>query len=259
MKGIFENKELKIIGVETMDMRAYEPMFHSHGEIFYVSEGRISVNIDGNKRELTSGDMCVVFPYAIHSYEPIGKVKALYVLFSTESAGEFAETLLSWRAENPFLEKGDEYLPLIKKAILYSKGNTPSEQKAAGAYLRAILGEFTVNTELKDMRSANPDTIRAILSYCSEHFCENISLKNIADSVFVSERYITGIFAQRIGCSFRKYINNLRIQKAVELMENTSMRITDVMYECGFKNQSTFNKVFLEEKGMTPREYRKGC
>ena len=105
MKGMFENKELKIIGVETMDMRAYEPMFHSHGEIFYVSEGRISVNIDGNKRELTSGDMCVVFPYAIHSYEPIGKVKALYVLFSTESAGEFAETLLSWRAENPFLEK----------------------------------------------------------------------------------------------------------------------------------------------------------
>ncbi len=115
MKGIFENKELKIIGVETDNMHAYEPMFHSHGEIIYVSDGSLGVNIDGNKRVMEPGDMCVVFPYAIHSYEPIEKVSTMYVLFSTESMGEFSDVLLSKRMENPFLENTQNLLPLLKK------------------------------------------------------------------------------------------------------------------------------------------------
>ncbi len=114
-----------------------------------------------------------------------------------------------------------------------------------------------MSARLKDVKASDMDTVRSVLGYCSEHFCDDITVKDVADKVYVSERYVTKIFAEKVGCSFRDYINNLRMSKAVNLIKGTSMRITDIMYECGFKNQSTFNKVFLEEMGCTPREYRR--
>lgn len=256
MKGVFEKKDLKITGVITDRIKPYEPMFHSHGEILYVSDGNLAVNIDGNKRLLSSGEMCIVFPYAVHSYEPVGRVGASYVLFSAESAGEFADILFSKKPANPFFIETGVLLMLIEKVIQYSCDNSDIMQKTTGAYLKALLGEILSLTELYDVKKSEVDTVCAVMSYCSEHYCEDIKVKDVAENVFVSERYVTKIFAEKVGCSFRDYINSLRVSRVKYLINNNSMRITDIMYECGFKNQSTFNRVFLEVMGCSPREYR---
>ncbi len=257
VKAVFENKELKIIAFETTNMQTYEPMFHPHGEILYVAEGKLSVAIDGKRRELTSGEMSVVFPYAIHSYEVIDYAKIICILFSTESIGEFSEILLSKIPHNPFLEDADLQVTLIQKVLSYSRGDNPLMHKVCGAYLKALIGEILLKLELKDTTAADCQLVRRVMNYCAEHFCEDIDVDKVCKAAFVSKRYVSKIFAEKLGCSFRDYINTLRISKAKQLLKDTSIAITDVMFECGFKNQSTFNRVFLEETGYSPREFKK--
>lgn len=60
-----------------------------------------------------------------------------------------------------------------------------------------------------------------------------------------------------LGMPFRKYINMLRISEAKKLLENTNIRIVDITLECGYKNQSSFNRIVYEENGCSPKEYHK--
>lgn len=95
-----------------------------------------------------------------------------------------------------------------------------------------------------------------ILSFCSAHYKEDLSIKRLSRELFLSESYITKTFSHKLGCSFREYINGLRIQDAKMLLQSTDMKIIDIMYTSGFNNQSGFNRVFLQETGLSPRAYR---
>ena len=257
MRGIFESKEIEIEAFTTDALKTYAPMFHSHGEILYVTEGTVTVTVDGRRKELLSDELCVVFPYCVHSYEPQTGAEVSVVLFSLENVGEFSEVLLSSVPHNPFFENSSYMYPLMKKILSLSKESNSLCRKTRDAYLKALLGELLINMELSDRNTSDANVVRAVLEYCSEHFMENISIKSVAGNIFVSERYITKIFAEKVGCSFRNYINALRINRAKQLINETTLGITDIMYECGVRNQSTFNRVFLEEVGVSPRIYRK--
>ena len=257
MRGILESKKIKIEAFTTDALKTYAPMFHSHGEILYVTEGTVTVTVDGRRKELLSDELCVVFPYCVHSYEPQTGAKVSVVLFSSENVGEFSEVLLSSVPHNPFYENSSYMYPLMKRILSLSKENNSLCRKTCDAYLKALLGELLINMELSDRNTSDANVVRAVLEYCSEHFMENISIKSVAGNIFVSERYITKIFAEKVGCSFRNYINALRINRAKQLINETTLGITDIMYECGFRNQSTFNRVFLDEVGVSPRIYRK--
>lgn len=98
--------------------------------------------------------------------------------------------------------------------------------------------------------------MQKILLYCAEHFSEEISVKSISGALYVSRSYVTKIFSSKLKFPFREYINILRISKAKKLLDDTDKRIIDIMYECGFQNQSSFNRVFYKQCNMTPQEFR---
>jgi two-component system response regulator YesN len=65
------------------------------------------------------------------------------------------------------------------------------------------------------------------------------------------------VFSGKLKIGFREYINFLRISHAKTLLVETDMKVLAIMLECGFRNQSTFNRIFSEVCGVSPRTYRK--
>ena len=57
--------------------------------------------------------------------------------------------------------------------------------------------------------------------------------------------------------SFVDFISSQRVFNACQALTGSSKPITEIAYECGFRNQSTFNRVFREQTGVTPREFRR--
>ena len=59
------------------------------------------------------------------------------------------------------------------------------------------------------------------------------------------------------GVSFRDFLNSLRIEKAKGLLRSSDSTVLAIALECGFKNESTFHRVFLDVTGTTPAKYKK--
>jgi two-component system response regulator YesN len=87
----------------------------------------------------------------------------------------------------------------------------------------------------------------------------NVHLSNtmIADACNISDSYLSFIFKTKTGVNLNNYISEYRIDKAVELMENTDMLIRDISIECGILSINSFNRLFKKYKGISPQEFRK--
>ena len=253
MKPSFEKNNVILSVAKIKGFKPYVPMFHKHMELVYVLNGKLNMCIDGQETELNEGEVSIAFPYTIHSYERADDIEAVIVLFSPEAVNLFNNEVFHNKPVCPYVKKNDKIGILVERLVEYA-GN---DEKLAQAYLNTIMGEVLKSLKLVKTENMDVSSAQQVLIYCSEHYFEDISIKNVATALFLSESYVTKIFSNKLGCSFREYINTLRVNEAKKLLSNTEMKIIEIMYACGFKNQSSFNRVFYEETGLTPKEYRK--
>ncbi len=69
--------------------------------------------------------------------------------------------------------------------------------------------------------------------------------------------YINVLFKDETGSTIKKYISGVRIENAKQMIRQDYDRIAEIAEKCGYANANYFAKVFREETGMTPLEYRK--
>ena len=93
--------------------------------------------------------------------------------------------------------------------------------------------------------------------YADEKFCENITLRELAVTYHMNEKYIGRLFSREMGTSFIEYCNSLRLQKAEELLSRKDVKIIDTALDSGFNNVSYFNRIFKKKHGISPTEYKK--
>lgn len=115
---------------------------------------------------------------------------------------------------------------------------------------------------LDSLKADTPDTpmhwaVAALQHYAEENYIQDLSLKDIAKLYHVNHQYIGKLFKEQTGCTFRQYLNQLRLSKATkELQENPARSITEIALDCGFQTITYFNRLFHEHYHMTPLEYR---
>lgn len=108
-------------------------------------------------------------------------------------------------------------------------------------------------------RSSNnrsENIIEQIKSYIEMHLKEELSRKMLAGSVYLSEVYVSKLFAQVTGVSIPAYITSRRIEKAKDYLRNSSLPVSKIAIEVGYSNFSYFSKTFKDMTGYTPNEYR---
>lgn len=253
MKGIFEKKDyFELDGLCVSGFRGYPPMFHTHGELIYVKKGSINICVDGKTYVLKEGELSVVFPYLPHSYEDAPETDAVIILFDP-LATAFDNTFLTQKPLRYYAD-GRAYDALLHRAVELIK---TGKIKTAMGYINAVIGEFLETTTLENDDNAAEDATTKILIYCAEHFAENITIKSMSEALYLSPGYVSKIFSQKLKIGFREYINALRVNMAKSLLKKPELRITDIMLQCGFVNQSSFNRVFRDICGVSPKDYRK--
>lgn len=100
------------------------------------------------------------------------------------------------------------------------------------------------------------NVVNQIKSYIEIHLKEELSRKMLAKSVYLSEVYVSKLFAQATGVSIPAYITSRRVEKAKDLLRNSSLPVSKIAIEVGYSNFSYFSKTFKDMTGYTPNEYR---
>ncbi len=86
---------------------------------------------------------------------------------------------------------------------------------------------------------------------------QDMSLKQLADMFGTSQSTVTRLIQSNTDYSFKQLLNNLRIDRAKDLLETTELTIEQILEMVGFTNKQTFHRVFKSVTGMTPADYRK--
>ncbi len=97
-----------------------------------------------------------------------------------------------------------------------------------------------------------------ILTYVYKNFRNSeLSPEAIAKNFGYSQKYLQNIFNKNVGMGIHSYINQLRINEAKSMLQNTTQSIESISYSVGFESVRSFFRVFKQKTGMTPGEWRR--
>jgi two-component system response regulator YesN len=99
--------------------------------------------------------------------------------------------------------------------------------------------------------------IRKALVYIQANFTRDLSLEEVAEYCGVSKSYLCRVFPDYTGEHFSDYLQQLRIDRAKQLLMFTNEHIYEIATKVGFWNSRYFSKVFHDVVGMTPADYRR--
>ena len=134
-----------------------------------------------------------------------------------------------------------KYIPLIKQA-------KQEDTKAPKDNVQSRASKALSGTISKEVSSA--------LLYINDHYKENISLKDVADEVYLSSFYLSRLFKKEVGVNFSTYLLNARLDDAKKLLETTAISISSISSSLSFSDLSYFCRVFKNYTSFTPKEYR---
>jgi YesN/AraC family two-component response regulator len=98
--------------------------------------------------------------------------------------------------------------------------------------------------------------IRKALAFISDHFAEDITLKDAAREAGLSRYHFCRLFHRETGVTFLEYLYSFRVRQAKTLLADRYLRVTEVAYTVGFSDLSHFDRRFRRVVGRSPSEYR---
>lgn len=108
-----------------------------------------------------------------------------------------------------------------------------------------------------DESKLNDHIINKIFEYISKHYYEQLSLKQVADKFHFNYYYLSSYFSSHNSEGFSEYLNKIRLEKAIELLGNEQIPVSEISFMVGYSDHSYFCKVFKKFKKLTPSKFRR--
>lgn len=238
----------------------FPPHLHSGTELLYLQAGEILTQHGGVSTRVQEGELIFFFPNEVHSYQTIKEDTRFAMFIYRGKLCEELEKVFATKVPQHFHLKAAE-IPQEVLQILdileHAKENHESDLiiklyfELMWARLLPLLGLTKKDSTLPN------DFLVSVLAYISEHFTEPLSLESLAKQFGVSRFKISRLFTHSIHVGLNDYVNAMRVDKAKSLLQNPNASVIDVAFSCGFESQQTFNRVFKNICGATPKEFRK--
>ncbi|MBE6667060.1 MAG: AraC family transcriptional regulator [Ruminococcaceae bacterium] len=254
IKASPKGKALPIYAITVGINHTQEKIFRPNGSIFhhimFVQEGEGVFELNNEKHVLKAGTAMFFSKNMPINYYASGSLfKTAWITFdgiSTESIFEY------------FSAKGFSFIEnssLISKILAFVKHveNGESFEGLSKAVYDIVITYFS---ELN--KATCPVVLSNAKNYIATNFKNDISIAEIAAYVGISQSLLFRLFKANEKCTPIEYLKRTRIESAKLLLSNEqNMNIKDVGSSCGFSDTSYFVKVFRDETGVTPKNFRK--
>ncbi len=244
--------------------------YHNSYEVIYIEEGYLNICIDNKQYTISKPSLIFISKLEHHSVTVLGnKYKRYFICISPILASNMIReysllTVLSNRHED-FCHVIDvssikNEMDRIFSSIIYEHNNTSpySTQKQNALLLELLISIYRLNPSL--FSNENDKSISVIWKVqirleqnCNEHF----TLSSLADEYHMSPCYLSHLFKKVTGYPLMQYLTMCRLSLARQLLSDTNMSITEIVYNTGFSDSSNFARLFKREINLTPMEYRR--
>mgnify|MGYP000871368530 FL=1 len=226
--------------------------WHMEHELIACREGSAQVMLDDTMFNITQQQCIFCHSGRVHYISASPDSVLLVCLFDEKMYDPITSP---FALENPVFEDRYGILPKLSE-IRHELQNQPIFFECR---TEAMIGEILVDVfrgePLRKAQWQFSDVItryKQLLNHIDLEY-EHITYQNAVQFMNMSDAYFSRYFKRQAGMTFSQYLNVVRIEKAVQLLDSApTMKITDVMLRCGFNTIRSFNRVFRAVTGFTP-------
>ncbi|HBN86211.1 MAG TPA: AraC family transcriptional regulator [Clostridiales bacterium] len=261
---------------------------HEYVQIEYISKGRVRHYINDNYFELVQGDIFVIPPYVPHRFADVQDEESEIIelefmpqyINEKFSPEETSDTFFDFAYLEPFLVSENKIKPrlnlsgkvrddvesILNEMITEYRGMDDDFELMFKSLLLKILillsREYKKSdAEIQDhnvLLDRHKENLIAARDYIDKNYLFDIKAEDAAKIAMVSGSYFRYLFKNLTNKTFTEYVNYLRIKKASELLiKNYTDSVYDICFSVGFNNINYFNRLFKQQTGLSPLQYRK--
>ncbi len=182
-----------------------------------------------------------------------------FIIISGHSEFQYAKQALELGVRGYLLKPidDDEFASVIKQTIAYIQKK--HEQESFLRRFQTIGNDKQMLAELvagKLQPNSKTKYLDLALQKIRENCTQDITFKSISESLHISERYLGKLFKENTEYTFLEYLTICRIAKAVDLLDNSDMKVYEIAANIGYTDTRYFSSLFKKILGVTPSEYK---
>jgi AraC-like DNA-binding protein len=242
-----------------------QPHQHRYWEIGYAAKGGSELNVGKEQKfQLRLGSFWSVPAGTIHWLRrgPQSRHHGLVVGLQLPviAARHSAWNLRDLIREVVVLHEVQQLEPLFSRLV--TEGTTPSHYRAAAlrlgidALLLEIVRATTDGNGKAGTARLHPAVSRA-LNALHTRFCESWTLQSLAKESGISRARLAQLFRQQVGRSIHKVLNEVRVEHARRLLQESGLSVSEIAQDCGFATSQHFARIFRGLTGSSAAEYRR--
>ena len=264
------------------DRYSFGKHLHTSMEIYLIRSGSCTMDIGDTTIHCAKGDFVMIFPNVVHSFylDDSGECTFCHIHFFTNLFARIIPSentpvnlihALLFASPACHRQAADSELEELTESVIrmYQSGaHSPAE---INSLLLCLLMHVLHRSDPDGTVGSQPEFQEKYVSfalnyiennymalnYIENNYMHKILLEDIAKELHISSRYLGKLFTRYMNVSPGNYINIYRINRAIELMETTSLTLTEISGRIGLKDSQHFSKLFFHIIGMTPSAYRK--
>ncbi len=185
------------------------------------------------------------------------------------------EYLKPLQEDYPQVRCSDQLFSIDEKRMTASGGTAPMDMMlhmigiSHGAKLAVAISEMFVQERIRSdcdsqkvplrnaLGTSQPKLVE-VVGIMEAHIEDTLTVLEIASRVELSRRQLERLFKKYLNCSPSSFYLDMRLQRARQLLIQTSMPVLEIGIACGFCSQSHFSKVYHERMGVPPSRQRQG-
>lgn len=263
------NEDFKMFHIIDQGISQIDFHYHNFHKILICLDGDLSYCIEGRTYDLAAND--IVFVPAGEVHRPLMHSDHKYDRIIIYVSKEFLKTYSNGEEDlSRCLKDAHEKQSHVLRVPSFNNGKLGSiireleqalkeDDYANALYQRLLFLEFMVHLNralLKDSvqylsDNSSNEKIVSIIDYLNRNLTKDISIDSLAEQFFISRYYLMHSFKEATGYTIGNYVATKRLLLAKELIRN-GMSVTEVCYETGFRNYSTFSRAYKKAFGFSP-------
>lgn len=243
---------------------------HKAVEIILCSQNTYTVNVGEEVYKLHEGDILFIPPMSVHSITAPESGERFIMLFDTGFFDYFKSKneIMSFFSEAHVIgiNSTTHLYPLIYSSLnriiqLYFTFNEMNEVEIYSELLKIIslMSHSPVKADEEDEKLITHSEIYnkfvRVLAYIENNYSEELNLETVAATAGFSKYHFSRLFKQYTDSTFYDYLCSKRIMEAKKLLA-TNTPVTDIAFQVGFNNLTTFCRCFKKYSGCSPTQYK---
>ena len=240
----------------------FASQFINFHDLSYVIYGEMQL-LDENGDEIThvkAGDLLYLPPGSFRASRPQSERIEIYAMnFLLDNTGYPQPEKLPF-GKVTSIGIRPELIMLYRALYQIWLQRPQGYQLMARAYCELIIGKLLEIAYYHNPLQSADLRIQQLIQYITEHYAEPLTLNELAEMLHLSPVYLSTLFHRDMGVPLKKYINQIRVNHAENLLLYKVCNVAEAAEACGFSDAAYFSRTFTKLKGYNPRDIvsRKG-